>query len=100
MTNVRYNSNYTPFCKNIQLPIVNKVVSFKDSQDKEYDYAKKKFQENIDLVDLEARNYFGIGVTISILKWIYSFNYYYKRYIIINKEIVDTEYMRYNKREN
>ena len=71
----------------------------KDVQDKEYKYTKEKFKEKINFIDFEVRNYFSKRVIMSILKCIYTFNYYSIRDTIINKRTVETECLRYSTRK-
>ena len=68
------------------------MIRIEDAKQAEWEYAKSKFPNMIELIDLEARNVFTKGVIISILKYIYRFNYYASRDSMINNDILSSKY--------
>ena len=61
------------------------------------DYMRERFNSNINIISLEARNILSIVVSISILKYIYGFTYYRKYDNMINNKIVKDNCLRFSK---
>ena len=62
-------------------------------------YIENKFESKVDTIDIKVRNVFASAIIISTLKCIYSFNYHGRRDLMINDEIVESEYLRYSEPE-
>ena len=55
-------------------------------------YIRKKFRDNIDLIDMEARDYFKSGsITPTTIKYYYGFNHYAMRDKTINYGLLNNE---------
>ena len=64
-------------------------------------YCKRKFAEQNDLVDIEARNCFQIGqITSSVLKCAFGFNHYSTRDKNINKGLCHSNCPRCSNKGN
>ena len=72
------------------------MIQIVDAKKVEWEYANSKFPNSIELIDLEAQNVYIKTVMISMLKCIYSFNYYGHRDVNTNKDIVNNECPRYS----
>ena len=71
-----------------------------NSKEIEFNYANRLFLDAINLIDIEARNYFAIEVMISTLKCLARFNMHRIKDNTINQNLVSWSCLRCNKDES
>ena len=67
---------------------MKELIRINDSIEKEYEYANQLFPTTIQLLDLNARNYFNKGTFQSMIKYSTKFNLYGMKNQLINHNIV------------
>jgi len=65
--------------------LINKIVRIIDAKEEEIKYIKEKFEDQLDLIDIEARNAFTGGISCAKIKCYYGFNIVGRR---DNKKII------------
>ena len=84
----------------VQLRSIKEAIRIIDVREEEKKYVKKKFRYKADFIDIEARNSFQKNkLTTSMIKCAYGYNHYSLRDAIINDNVVDVNYLRYNQIE-
>ena len=79
---------------------IKETIRIMDACKAEWDYAKKKFREKLEFINIEARSGFSSEINItSFIKCMYSFNHYRYRDTTINKNIVSNECLWYSEIE-
>ena len=90
---MKYYRSYKIKTKNrTHYKVVKEIIRIADAEKEEYQYAKSKFENKIDFINLKAREAFPNGVSIVILKYCYGFNIIEVRGNIINKSTTIKDY--------
>ena len=63
---------------------IKEMIRNKDIRKSKYEYAYRKFRENVELINIEARNSFSNKATILNIKYSIKSNYYIIRDTMIN----------------
>ena len=92
-TNIRFFSRYDLIKgSRIILRSIKEAMRIIDSQEAEYNYAKKKFGYQADFIDADAIASFTTKMTMtSITKCANAFNHYGVRNELINRQLVRSE---------
>ena len=100
-TNIKFHSYYIMKVKDkVITNSMKEAIQIIDIKESEEEYARKKYTNKIDFIDLEARNSFPIKKVIpSIIKCFHRYNYYGVRKSVINSKMVGSECPRYSKVE-
>ena len=95
ISNIKYYGRYTVVKDNqVLCKVVKEIIRINDAECEEYEYAKKKFSNEIDFPHLKARETFPSGVNIITLKYCYRFNLTGVRDNFINKNTIVKDYLR------
>ena len=73
--NIKYYGRYAVVKNNqVLCKAIKEIIRINNAELKEYEFAKKKFTNEIDFIDLKVREAFLSRVNIVILKCCYGFN--------------------------
>ena len=80
---------------------IKESIRIYDAIENENQYARKKFREKFEFIDIEARNCFTPALITPLrLKYCYSFNYYVARERIINYGLINEECLWCSRKED
>jgi len=80
---------------------ISKTIRIIDAQHCKYHYAESKFgKDKIKLIDLEARECFGVGTSVGMIKSLARYNHHGGWHAKVNKIEIDDDYPRCINPEN
>jgi len=100
-TNLKYYGNYIITKYNTMLlRSVKELIRINNAIDSEIAQTKYKLDMKVEFINMNTRDTFSISsVTISMIKYVYSFNHYAIWDQNINENILSDKYSRYSERE-